>query len=154
MTDKELRKLRRDDLLQILIEQQRQIDEMGQALADAEAKLNDRSIAVQEAGSVADAAVKLNGVFEAAQAAADQFTAEMRSRAEAALAAAEAEAEQKRRQAQDALNAARTEAEQILAQARGQAGIAPQPVQPDETAAEPPQPEQRRRGLLWRGRKS
>ena len=35
MTDKELRKLRRDDLLQILIEQQRQNDELKTALEEA-----------------------------------------------------------------------------------------------------------------------
>ena len=53
MTDKELRKLRRDDLLQILINQQRQIDEMKASLVSAEEKLSQRTIAIQQAGSIA-----------------------------------------------------------------------------------------------------
>ena len=93
MTDKELRKLRRDDLLQILIRQQRQIDELTEAVKRAEAELEKRDIAIQEAGSVAEAAIRLNGVFEAAQAAADQYGAEMRSRADALEETARKQAE-------------------------------------------------------------
>ena len=63
MTDKELRRLHREDLLQILIAQQRQIDELNAALEESEAALNEKKIAVQEAGSVAEAALKLSGVF-------------------------------------------------------------------------------------------
>ncbi len=154
MTDKELRKLRRDDLLQILIDQQRQIDEMSESLERAEAALKDRGIAVQEAGSVAEASLRLNGVFEAAQAAADQYAGEMRSRADAALAEAEAEAEKLRRTAQDVLDSARQEAERIIAQAR-QGGTAAEPAGVPETEpAEPAREEPRRRGLLWRNRKA
>ena len=153
MTDRELRKLRRDDLLQILIDQQRQIDEMSEALERAEAALKDRRIAVQEAGSVAEAALKLNGLFEAAQAAADQYAAEMRSRADEALAEAEARAESIRRTAQDVLDSARREADRILAQAR-QGAPAAEPTEVGRSEpAEPPQDEPRRRGLLRRNRK-
>ena len=151
MTDKELRRLRREDLLQILIEQQRQIDEMGQALERAEASLKDRSIVVEQAGSVADAAMKLNGVFEAAQAAADQYVQEMRARADAALADAQARAEKDRRTAQDVLDTARQEAERILADARRQTGAEPIPAAPVAEAAEPAEP--KKRGL-WRNRKA
>ena len=152
MTDKELRKLRREDLLQILIEQQRQIDEMTKALERAEASLHDRSIAVEQAGSVADAAIKLNGVFEAAQAAADQYAQEMRARADAALAEAQAQAEKDRRTAQDVLDTARREAERILSEARRQTGAEPVPAAPVQEAAEPDEP--KKRGLLWRNRKA
>lgn len=152
MTDKELRRLRREDLLQILIEQQRQIDEMGQALERAEASLKDRSIVVEQAGSVADAAMKLNGVFEAAQAAADQYVQEMRARADAALADAQAQAEKDRRTAQDVLDTARQEADRILSEARRQTGAEPMPAAaPVEQAAEPAEP--KKRGL-WRNRRA
>ena len=63
MTDKELRKLHREDLLQILISQQRQIDEMNAALEESEAALNDKKIALEESGSIAEAALRLN-VFD------------------------------------------------------------------------------------------
>ena len=59
MTDRELRKLRREDLLQILIDQQRQNDEMAEALKRAEAELQDKRIAIQEAGSVAEARIPI-----------------------------------------------------------------------------------------------
>ena len=68
MTDRELRRLRRDDLLQILIDQQRQNDDMAEQLKRAQAELQNKRIAIEESGSVAEAAMKLNGVFQAAQA--------------------------------------------------------------------------------------
>ena len=82
MTDRELRKLRRDDLLQILITQQKQIEELTEALEESRRALEDRRIAVEEAGSIAEAALKLNGIFESAQAAADQYLAEVKARAD------------------------------------------------------------------------
>lgn len=104
MTDKELRKLHREDLLQILISQQRQIDDLNAALADAEAALNDKKIGLEESGSIAEAALRLSGVFESAQQAVDRYTEEMRARADAIVAQA------------------RSEAEKILNQARRDAG--------------------------------
>lgn len=103
MTDKELRKLHREDLLQILISQQRQIDELTAALEECEAALNDKKIALEESGSIAEAALKLSGVFESAQAAADRYAEEMRQRADEIVSKAKAEAE-------DILNRARGEA--------------------------------------------
>lgn len=93
MTDKELRKLHREDLLQILIGQQRRIDELTAALEEAEGALNERKIALEESGSIAEAALRLSGVFEAAQQAADRYTDEMRARADEIVTRAQAEAE-------------------------------------------------------------
>lgn len=119
MTDKEFRRLRRRDLLQLLVAQgkdarqlQEEFDETSRALAQAQesnerlkAKLNEkdalidklknrldqkdarirklredmeawrnsRQIQLEEAGSIAAAALRLNGIFEAAQQAADQY---------------------------------------------------------------------------------
>ena len=89
MTDKELRKLRRDDLLQILINQQRQNDELSDELAKARAALEDRRIAIEQSGSVAEAAMKLNGVFEAAQRAAELYLENIKQRAPGDSAGAE-----------------------------------------------------------------
>lgn len=111
MTDKELRRLRREDLLQILIAQQRRLDEQADALKRAEEALARRDVAVAEAGSLAEAALRLNGVFEAAQAAADQYDGQVRARADKYLA------EAKRR-----LEEATAEAQRILAEARARAG--------------------------------
>lgn len=80
MTDKDLKKLSRTELLEILIEQTRRADALAQELEAARAQLAARELAVSEAGSIADAALRLNGIFEAAQAAADQYLENVRER--------------------------------------------------------------------------
>ena len=89
MTDKELRRLRRDDLLQILINQQKQIDALNEQLQQSKEALANRDIAIQEAGTLAEAALKMNGVFDAAQSAAEEYVRQMRKRADALVAEAE-----------------------------------------------------------------
>jgi CRISPR/Cas system CSM-associated protein Csm2 small subunit len=73
MIDKELRKLNRLELLEMLVEQSKQIDELRMRLDIAEKKLADRDLKMKEAGSIAEAALKLNDVFEAADAAGKQY---------------------------------------------------------------------------------
>ena len=118
MTDKELRRLRRDDLLQILINQQRSLDEYAALVEDYEKQLNDRRISVEESGSLAEAALKLNGVFDAAQTAADDYLQQMRKRADELVAEAQARSAEMRQQAENVLKNARAEAERILGGAR------------------------------------
>lgn len=74
MTDKEIRKLSRRDLLQMLVEQGRELRELKEQYAAAQRELEDRRIRLNRAGSIAEAALQLNGVFEAAQAACRQYT--------------------------------------------------------------------------------
>lgn len=74
MTDKELKKLGRSDLLQMLVDQGRELRELKEKYAAAEAALADRTIRLDRAGSIAEAALQLNGVFEAAQEACRQYT--------------------------------------------------------------------------------
>ncbi len=74
MTDKELRKLKRADLLSIMLEQSREIEQLRQKLNTAEASLRDRTIKIEQAGSIAEASLQLSGVFEAAQLACQQYT--------------------------------------------------------------------------------
>ena len=121
MTDKELHRLRRDDLLQILVNQQRQIDELNAQLQKEREALANRNIAIQESGSLAEALVKLNGVYEAAQGAADEYLQQMRERADALLADAEKRSEEARRTADSIIAEARADAERIRAGARREA---------------------------------
>ncbi len=142
MTDKELRKLHREDLLQILISQQRQIDEMNAALEESEAALNDKKIALEESGSIAEAALRLTGVFTAAQEAADRYSQEMRERADALVAEAQ-------RNAEEIVAQAREEARKLMSEARREvAPAAPAPEPPAPPA--PPQDDGKRRGGLFR----
>ena len=121
MTDKELRRLHREDLLQILINQQRQIDDMAAVIEDYEKQLADRHIAIEESGSMAEAALKLNGVFTAAQEAADQYLEETKQRVESARKETEETIEAARKQAEEILKQARQESERILAEAKREA---------------------------------
>jgi predicted transcriptional regulator len=73
MIDKELRKLNRLELLEMLVEQSKQIDELQQRLDIAEKKIADRDLKLKDAGTLAEAALKLNDVFEAADAAGKQY---------------------------------------------------------------------------------
>lgn len=73
MTDKELKQLRRAELLEMLIAQSKKTEELQKKLDMAEAELKSRDITIQNAGSIAEAALQLNSVFEAAQAASQQY---------------------------------------------------------------------------------
>ena len=70
MTDRDLQKLKRIELLEILIEQGKTIERLEMELAEANKKLEDRNLQFKEAGSIADAAVQVTGILEAAQSAA------------------------------------------------------------------------------------
>lgn len=73
MTDKQLKKLTRKDLLQILILQMEENEKLKKELEEAKAELESRKIIANEAGSIAQAALQLNGVFEAAEKAAQDY---------------------------------------------------------------------------------
>lgn len=78
MTEKELKKLSRADLLEMLIEQSTELQELQVRLDRAEAALQRRELTISTAGSIAEASLQLNGVFEAAQAACEQYTDNIR----------------------------------------------------------------------------
>ena len=78
MTERELRRLSRADLLELLIEQVKENERLTVCLAEKEARLADRRIQLEQAGSIAEAALKLSGVFEAAQEAADRYLESIR----------------------------------------------------------------------------
>ncbi len=73
MTDRELRKLSRRDLLEIMLRQSEEIRELKEKLNKAEAELRDRQIKIDKCGTLAEASLQLNGVFDAAHAASRQY---------------------------------------------------------------------------------
>lgn len=105
MTDKEMHKLSRRELLQLLLAQVSETEELKRSVTEKDSKLAElhenyerlrkrldqkdakihelqnilheerttRRIELQEAGSIAEAALRLNGIFEMAQKAADQY---------------------------------------------------------------------------------
>ena len=95
MADRELRHMRRTELVEIIFALKQSEDQLKAENADLTAKLEQRQIHLDSAGSIAQAALELNHVFEAAQAAADDYLASVRSVDRDALQAqAKAEADQ------------------------------------------------------------
>ncbi len=82
MTDKELRRLSRSELLEMLIEQMEENEKLRNRLEEAEADLRNRKIIIKRAGSLAEAALELNHVFQAADEAARQYLENVRLMAE------------------------------------------------------------------------
>ena len=73
MTDKELRKLSRSDLLEILLAQSKEISEYKKEIKELSAQLEDRRIKYSSAGTLAEAAINISGILEAAQKAANIY---------------------------------------------------------------------------------
>lgn len=78
MTSKELRRLSRQDLLELLLRQQRENETLTAKLAELEKQLQDRAIHIRTAGSMAEAALALNGVFADADKAVEQYMENIR----------------------------------------------------------------------------
>ena len=68
-----LRNLSKLQLLELLAQQERELQKLRTDLAEKEEALAKREIQIAESGSIAEAALKLNGIFEAAQKAADEY---------------------------------------------------------------------------------
>ena len=67
MKDRDLRKLSRTDLLELLLAQRRENEQLRCILDQTQAQLADRTIHLDQAGSIAEASLQLSGIFEAAQ---------------------------------------------------------------------------------------
>lgn len=75
MTKKELRKLNRYQLLELLVMQTEQNQQLQQQVEQLQTQLQERHLQMERLGSIAEAALQLQGVFEAAQKAADDYLA-------------------------------------------------------------------------------
>lgn len=73
MTDKDLRKLKRVELLELLVEQTTEMEELRRQLEEARKALESRELMLQKAGSIAEAALAINEVFQAADRAAADY---------------------------------------------------------------------------------
>ena len=74
MTEKELRKLSRVELLKLLLEQSKENQTLQEQLQTAEKALADKTLRIDQAGSIAEASLQLSGVFQAAEEACRQYT--------------------------------------------------------------------------------
>lgn len=115
MTEKDLKKLNRYQLLELLIIQTERANKLEKNLEEIQEKLDSREVQLTVMGSIAEASMQLSGVFEAAQNAADIYLNAARERA------AETEAEAVRH-AEEILEEAKQKARLILLEAEKNAG--------------------------------
>lgn len=69
----DLKKLSRTELLELLLEQTKELEATQARVQELEKQLSDRKIELEKAGNIAEAALRLNRIFEAAQQAADDY---------------------------------------------------------------------------------
>ena len=136
MTDKEFKRLNRAQLIEIIYQFQIKVEELTQENKELQNALEDKRLRITRAGNIAEAALEVNQVMQAAQNAAQQYLDEIRAlyseiddecqrirekanaEAEALIARANAEASeimaQASKNASGILNQAKTEAEDIV----------------------------------------
>ena len=103
MTEKELHKLNRYQLLELLIMQTQEVETLREQLANLTEQQQQQELRIADLGSVAEASLQLSGVFEAAQDAADRYVEAARKQAEDIVAQATRQAEEMLRRAENKL---------------------------------------------------
>ncbi|MBO4501514.1 MAG: DNA repair protein, partial [Clostridia bacterium] len=71
--EKQLKRLSRRELLELMLEQSKRIDALKEENERLREELDSKKIMIENSGSLAEAALRLSGVFEAAQKAADLY---------------------------------------------------------------------------------
>lgn len=82
MKDKKLMHMKRADLIEIIYQLQKSEEALKSEIADLKSQIENHRINIERSGSVAEAALRLSGIFEAAQTAADLYLEEIKARAE------------------------------------------------------------------------
>lgn len=107
MTNKELKKLSRAELLEMLLNQTKEVERLRTELDKTQRLLYQRQVQFAEAGNLAEAMISVNGIMDSAQITANQYLEN--------IAAMEAETRQK---CEKMLLAAAQEARRILENAK------------------------------------
>ena len=69
----DLAKIKRKDLLELMLAQAERIKELENEINTLKSQLNQKEILISESGSIAEASLKLNDLFKNAQKAIDQY---------------------------------------------------------------------------------
>ena len=128
MTDKEFKRLGRAQLLDIIYQLQLQVDELTEKNKRLELALEDRRLRIDNAGSLAAAALEINDFFSNAQVAAEQYLNEIKALRETTEveqqqlhSQAEAEFSEAQEKANRLVTEAQTEASRLLREAQERA---------------------------------
>lgn len=79
MTDRQLRKASRADLLKLLLEEKKINETLRTQIQQMQLQLEDRQMRMNQAGSLAEAALKISGIFDAAESACQYYTENIRT---------------------------------------------------------------------------
>ena len=79
-TQADLLKLKKKDLLEIMLRQSEEIDELRAQVADLQAKLDDRDFQFNRIGSIAEASLAVTNIFQEAEKAAKLYLENIRSK--------------------------------------------------------------------------
>ena len=79
MTDKQLKKLSKQELLSLLLTQSKEMDRLKEELEETRKQLEDRNIQISKCGSLAEASLAVFHVLEEAQKAADLYLDNVKS---------------------------------------------------------------------------
>lgn len=83
MNDKEMRKLNRKELLELLVTYMEENEALKKELDEVKKELKDQKIKIDKAGSLAEASLQLSGIFEAADEAAKKYIQAVQERCNA-----------------------------------------------------------------------
>ncbi len=78
MAEKELKKLSRADLLELFLNERKDNEGLSKEVEDLKKQLADKTIMIENAGSIAEASLQLNDIFAPAQKAAEQYLENVR----------------------------------------------------------------------------
>ena len=110
MTDKEFRKLKRGDLVAIIYEYQKQQEILIKENEELKEKLESKELKISNAGSIAEAVLEMNHLFETAQKTADDYVEQVK------LSMSDAE-----KKAEEIISQAQKKADEIIAGAEKKA---------------------------------
>lgn len=113
MNEKEFRRLNRTELVEIIYHLQLEAQQLKDENANLRQSLESKEIKIANAGSIAQAAMDLSGVFQTAQAAADQYLMEVQRGNDKAQA-----------ECDEMIAAAKAKAEDIIKEAEAEAAVA------------------------------
>lgn len=136
MTEKELRKLRRAELLELLVEQGRIVERLQKEVTELRAEAEERRISIEKAGSIAEASLSLTKIFDDAQEASKLYLENIERRSEEQDKINAAREEESRKKAEQLImttakkcremeNATAQKCRQMLEAAAKRAGAAP-----------------------------
>ena len=82
MTDREFKRLKRPELVEIIYQLQHSLEQEQKEKEELQRQLDEKRIRIEKAGSIAEAVIEINNLMEVAQRTADQYIEQIQMAAE------------------------------------------------------------------------